>query len=114
MYNGLAPADAYPVRFASCVALHAVWSASVALGMTRFPRPLVEVADKGVYAGVLLQVLAVPALLHGLYDATLQYGYSAAALAAALASFGWLALQIETTRQACEPAAAGAEPATAA
>jgi len=34
MYHGVAPAEFYLVRFASCVALHAVWSASV--GITIF------------------------------------------------------------------------------
>jgi RsiW-degrading membrane proteinase PrsW (M82 family) len=107
MYNGVATADAYFVRFASCVALHAVWTASVALGMVRHPGPLLDTADKAVYAAGLLRVLAVPMVLHGLYDVLLQYHFNAEALAVALASFGWLAWQIESTRAACAAPAPG-------
>ena len=32
-FNGLAAGDTYLVRFTSCVALHAVWSATVGLGV---------------------------------------------------------------------------------
>jgi RsiW-degrading membrane proteinase PrsW (M82 family) len=108
MYNGLATADMYLVRFASCVALHAVWSASVALSLCKTPGPFVDMSDKAVTTAAALRVLAVPAVLHGLYDAMLQYHYDAGALAVAVVSFGWLAWQIEATRQACaalEPAA---------
>jgi RsiW-degrading membrane proteinase PrsW (M82 family) len=106
VYNGLATGDAYLVRFASCVALHAVWSASVALGMSRHPAPLVGATDAAVYAAGLLRVLAVPAALHGLYDVLLQYHSDAAALGVAVVSFGWLAWQIEGTRRACAAPAA--------
>jgi RsiW-degrading membrane proteinase PrsW (M82 family) len=101
LYNGLATADTYLVRFASCVVLHAIWSASVALSMTKVPGAFVDTSDKLVTAGVFIRVLAVPAILHGLYDALLQYHYEAAALGAAVVSFGWLAWQIEATRHAC-------------
>jgi RsiW-degrading membrane proteinase PrsW (M82 family) len=102
-YNGLATADAYLVRFASCVALHAVWSASVGLNIVAVGRSLEDTRDPAVYAVAVLRVLAGPAVLHGLYDVLLQYQYHAAALGVALVSFGWLAWQIETARSASSP-----------
>jgi RsiW-degrading membrane proteinase PrsW (M82 family) len=98
VYNGLATADAYLVRFASCVALHSVWSASVGLNMVTAGRGLADARAAAGYGITVLRVLAGPALLHGLYDALLQYQYHAAALGVALASFGWMAWQIESGR----------------
>jgi RsiW-degrading membrane proteinase PrsW (M82 family) len=89
-YNGLATADAYLVRFASCVALHAVWSASVGMGLA-------------TGRGSAVVALAYPAALHGLYDVVLLYQYHVAALVVAVASFGWLAWQIETARTRSYP-----------
>ena len=97
-YNGLASADAYLVRFASCVALHAVWSASVGLSIVAVGPSLEDTRDPAAYAVAVLQTLVVPAALHGLYDVLLQYQYHAAALGVALVSFGWFAWQIETAR----------------
>ena len=71
----------------SCVALHAVWSGSVGLSLA-------------AGRGSVVRALAVPAVVHGLYDALLAYQHNAAALGAAGASFGWLAWQIETARHA--------------
>jgi RsiW-degrading membrane proteinase PrsW (M82 family) len=110
-YNGVSTMETYFVRFFSCVALHAIWSASAALSLSRVSNVLTAPTDKAVYAAALLRVIAIPAILHGLYDAVLQYGYDELALAAAAVSFGWLAYQIETTRAACAPAPAEPEPA---
>jgi RsiW-degrading membrane proteinase PrsW (M82 family) len=99
-YNGLATGDAYLVRFVSCVALHAIWSASVGLGVVMVGRALEDPRDPALYALALLRVLAGPAVLHGLYDVLLQYQFHAAALGTALISFGWLAWQIESLRSA--------------
>lgn len=104
MYNGLSGPDAYFVRYASCVGLHAIWSASVALNLCRYP-PVS--GDPAVYAANLLRVVALPVVLHGLYDTLLQYERPAAALAVAAVSFGVLAWQIESTREACRVEAAG-------
>ncbi|MFO0807882.1 MAG: PrsW family glutamic-type intramembrane protease [Gemmataceae bacterium] len=101
MYNGLSGPDAYFVRFASCVGLHAIWSASVALSLCRYPNAILSAEDKAVYALAVLRIVALPAVFHGLYDVLLQYHHHAAALAVAVASFGVLAWQIETTRHAC-------------
>jgi RsiW-degrading membrane proteinase PrsW (M82 family) len=100
-YNGLATADAYLVRFASCVALHAVWSATVGLNLVTAGSKLVDTEDGAIYGSTILRALAGPALLHGLYDVLLQYQYNAAALGVALISFGWLAWRIEAARAAC-------------
>jgi hypothetical protein len=42
--------------------------------------------------------VAVPMILHGLYDTSLKKGINSLALATALASFGWLAWCIERAR----------------
>jgi len=42
-------------------------------------------------------IIAVPMVLHGLYDTLLKQDYAVWALAAAVASFAWLAWQIERT-----------------
>jgi RsiW-degrading membrane proteinase PrsW (M82 family) len=97
-YNGLAGIETYLVRFASCVALHAVWTAIAGIGVVTVRSELEESREPAVYIGALLRVLAGPALLHGLYDVLLQYQCHAAALLAAVASFGWLAWRIEAAR----------------
>jgi RsiW-degrading membrane proteinase PrsW (M82 family) len=99
-YNGLAGIDAYLVRFASCVALHAVWTAAAGLSVVTAGPALTDAREPAVYVAAVLRVLAGPALLHGLYDVLLQYQCHAAALAVALASFGWLAWRIEAARAA--------------
>jgi RsiW-degrading membrane proteinase PrsW (M82 family) len=102
-YNGVSEIDSYFVRFLSCVALHAVWTASASLSLCACARTVASAQDKAVYAVTILRVIAIPAILHGVYDAVLQYHYEIAALVVALTSFGWLACQIEATRVACAP-----------
>lgn len=111
-YNGISTIEMYFVRFASCVALHAIWSASAALSLCAHSRAVVDPQDKAVMAFTILRAIAVPAVLHGIYDVVLQYHYDIAALVVALMSFGWLASQIETTRAACmfSREASGSEP----
>jgi len=58
----------------------------------------------------VLKAIAVPAILHGIYDAVLQYHYEIAALVVAMISFGYLACQIEATRVACAVKAVEEEP----
>ncbi len=95
-YNGILSADIYWVRFISCVALHAIWAASS--GIAVFDRQG-EFQDPGEwtdFAKSVLQVVAVPMVLHGLYDALLTHNYHLMALGVAVLSFFWLAYQIET------------------
>lgn len=98
VYNGLASIDAYLVRFISCVALHAIWAASAAIQIARRGPALHDTHDPAAYAVALMQALAVPVVLHGLYDVLLQFQFHAAGLAVAMGSFGWLAWQIESAR----------------
>jgi RsiW-degrading membrane proteinase PrsW (M82 family) len=109
MYHGVAPADTYLIRFASCVALHGVWSASV--GITIFQsRAVVRRLVGAVFFGArllrwdevawpLLRVLGVAMALHGLYDALLTEQMIVPALVVALVSFGWLGWQVESARE---------------
>jgi RsiW-degrading membrane proteinase PrsW (M82 family) len=98
-YNGLTEGEAYVVRFVSCVALHAMWAASVGIAIARNLETYEEAADEE-RALFTLRVLAVPMVLHGLYDTLLKKDMNVGALLVALISFGWLAMQIERARNA--------------
>ena len=108
MYHGVAPADFYLVRFASCVALHAVWSASVGITIFQSRAIVSRVVGAVVFGGnfrweeiayPLLRVLGVAMALHGLYDALLTEQMIVPALLVALVSFGWLGWQVESARE---------------
>ena len=99
-YNGLSGVDIYVVRFVSCVALHAMWSASVAITIARSVEWYSRVTDFATFAPFLLRALAVPMTLHGCYDTLLKKDMNAWALVVAVASFAWLAVQIEAARAA--------------
>ena len=97
-YNGVFGPGIYVVRFVSCVALHAVWSASAGIMMVRKQR-LIHDADtwwQMLFNAAVL--LAVPMVLHGLYDTLLKKDMQGLALATAAASFGWFAWQVERMR----------------
>ena len=97
-YNGISGAGIYVVRFVSCVAIHAMWAGAVGISIARTVDAYEAVEDRigfGLYA---LRVLAVPMVLHGLYDTLLKKDMNVWALVIALASFAWLALQIERAR----------------
>ncbi|HOD83416.1 MAG: hypothetical protein BWX88_03786 [Planctomycetes bacterium ADurb.Bin126] len=96
-YNGLSTGGIYGVRFLSCVALHAIWSAAVGVMLYR-RQDLFRTAEG--FLGMVAQtivVIAVPMVLHGLYDTLLKQDYAVWALVAAVASFAWLAWQVERT-----------------
>jgi len=97
-YNGISGGEIYIVRFVSCVALHAMWAASVGITIARHLDEYETVTDKGQFALFLLRMLAVPMVLHGLYDTLLKKDMNVWALAVAVVSFGWLAMQIELAR----------------
>lgn len=94
MYNGIEPVLIYVVRFVSCVGLHAVWAATA--GLTLYRRVDVVAAEGGFVGKVvtLMGVLAVPMLLHGLYDTALKRDLNLLALATAVVSFGWFFWQL--------------------
>ena len=97
-YNGLSGIDIYLVRFVSCVALHAMWSASVGIAIARKVDDYEGVEDIAGFGLFMLRVMAVPMVLHGFYDTLLKKDMNFAALVVALASFGWFAGQIELAR----------------
>lgn len=103
-YNGIAPGLTYLVRFASCVALHAVWASSVALLMYD-NQDYVPFNSMGDFewsdiANFVLFYLAIAMVLHGLYDTLLKQDLPLGALAIAAASFGWWAWLLQRQRAA--------------
>jgi RsiW-degrading membrane proteinase PrsW (M82 family) len=90
-YNGVAYLDTYLVRFLSCVALHATWTGSVALFMHKFRANYHRGLNAAEVVLTTLFLVAVPTVLHGLYDAALKKDMDLVALVVGLASFGWLA-----------------------
>jgi RsiW-degrading membrane proteinase PrsW (M82 family) len=97
-YNGISPAGIYVVRFVSCVALHAIWSASVGITLWRRQDTIQGDMDWAQYSLALLRILAVPMILHGLYDTLLKKDMNVLALAVGAASFAWFAWQVESAR----------------
>jgi RsiW-degrading membrane proteinase PrsW (M82 family) len=97
-YNGIASLDTYIVRFVSCVALHAIWTASVGITTWRRQESLQGDLDWLNYSVAVLQIVAVPMVLHGLYDTLLKKDLELWALAFGAASFAWFALQVEMAR----------------
>jgi RsiW-degrading membrane proteinase PrsW (M82 family) len=98
-YNGIDSGGMYVVRFISCVGLHAIWSASVGITLYRFQAMLQGKRDWYELGLPLLRVVAVPMVLHGLYDTLLKMELNEFALVVAVVSFAWLAWQVETLRE---------------
>ena len=71
-YNGLATGGIYVVRFISCVALHATWTAAASIMICRRRAWVEKDEDWSDLGATLLYVLAVPVVLHGLYDTLLK------------------------------------------
>jgi RsiW-degrading membrane proteinase PrsW (M82 family) len=118
-YNGVGGADVYLVRFVSCVALHAIWTGSVAIlvfrakseGYFAFDR-----FERGTWAEWVVPfvyVVTVPAVLHGLYDTCLKKEMRESAVAVALVSFLYLALLLRRQARAGAAADPPARPAGA-
>ena len=100
-YNGIMSGDIYVTRFVSCVALHAIWTASAAIHAAHNQATL-DTSEGGDYIFNIIFVIGVPAILHGLYDTLLKKEMSGLALAIAVASFAWLMLMIERARSTDE------------
>jgi RsiW-degrading membrane proteinase PrsW (M82 family) len=96
-YNGFVSFDTYLVRFISCVALHAVWTASAAV-MVAHNQSGFETNEWTDWLVHMIMVIGVPVVLHGLYDTLLKKDLNAYALLTAVASFGWLIFMIERSR----------------
>ncbi|HLJ92319.1 MAG TPA: hypothetical protein VKU02_03915 [Gemmataceae bacterium] len=101
-YNGIASGDTYLVRFISCVALHGIWTASAALFIHRFRHLLQAEFVWYEFIPRALFFVSIPMILHGLYDTFLKKDMDLLALAAALASFAWLAWSLESARRSEE------------
>jgi len=100
MYNGVAEWMTYLVRFASCVALHAIWSGTVALLMYQNQDYLGgDGFDWGDAGNFVLRYLLGAMLLHGLYDTLLKKHHELWALAVAAISFAWLAWLVGQRRR---------------
>jgi RsiW-degrading membrane proteinase PrsW (M82 family) len=93
-YNGVFGSGIYLVRFVSCVALHALWTGSVAIAIQQ-RQGLIQGAERWHdFIAPTLVYVAVPMVLHGLYDTLLKKDMAGCALVVALASFGYLAFQV--------------------
>jgi RsiW-degrading membrane proteinase PrsW (M82 family) len=93
-YNGIHGGGVYVVRFASCVALHALWTGSVAIAAQQ-RRHWIDKAERWVdLVAPVFVYMFVPMILHGLYDTLLKKEMTTWALVVALLSFGYLAVQI--------------------
>ncbi|WP_165228248.1 PrsW family glutamic-type intramembrane protease [Aquisphaera insulae] len=112
-YNGISPGEMYLVRFVSCAALHAIWTAAVGIVMWRRQDTLRQGEDGAGLALAVLQILAVPMVLHGLYDTLLKQDMDVYALGVGLASFAWLVLQVERARAGDDEKALARKPAWA-
>ncbi len=108
-YNGVLGGQIYVVRFVSCVALHGIWAAATGIAIYRHRASFAGRLSGADWLGQVLRVIVVPMCLHGLYDTLLKQQYDGAALGVALASFGWLAVQIELAKRRLD----GATPAAA-
>lgn len=98
-YNGIATGDIYVVRFVSCVALHAVWSAAAAVSIYNNQDLFASDWEWSDFLVCSIKVLGVPMVLHGLYDTLLKREMNGLALLTAVASFFWMVLLIELARR---------------
>jgi RsiW-degrading membrane proteinase PrsW (M82 family) len=103
-YNGMAGAGIYVTRFVSCVALHAIWTASVGILLWHHQDAVKGEMEWGDWGMAILKVQGVAMLLHGLYDTLLKREMNALALLVALASFGYLVGLIQWTLKTEQPA----------
>jgi len=110
-YNGVQSADIYAVRFISCVALHAIWSCAAAVTLFERQSWLQEESGLFEYLWRLMQIVAIPMILHGVYDTLLKKDMGGFALVVAALSFVWMTWRLERHKR-MEPALE-AEPAAA-
>ncbi len=98
-YNGIVGPGTYLVRFVSCVALHAVWTGTIGIAINQHQEMLRWDLERWwrMPIGIAL-VIAVPMVLHGLYDTMLKKELDFLALVVAAASFGYLAWTISRLR----------------
>jgi RsiW-degrading membrane proteinase PrsW (M82 family) len=98
-YNGIHGGEIYLVRFISCVALHGVWSAAAGITIFRHQGKLESEQNWLSYLFLAAALVAAPMVLHGMYDTLLKKDMHIAALGVAVASFAYLAYQVEFTHR---------------
>ncbi len=106
-YNGLLGGQIYLVRFISCVGLHGIWAAAVGISVYRRQDQFRGSLSALEWIWQTLITVIVPMCLHGMYDTLLKKDYNWAALAIALASFGWLSFQIGLSKRRLDTAPHG-------
>jgi hypothetical protein len=94
------------------VALHAVWAAAAAIWAADKWLDSNSEDYSDMFAAALVSI-AVPAVLHGLYDTLLKKEMPGYALAVAAASFVWLSFVVERARGLEEPERTRLRPAVA-
>lgn len=104
-YNGIHGASIYFVRNISCVALHALWTGSAAITIHRRQHLFQQEMAWHDWLVRSIAVVAVPMVLHGLYDTLLKKEMNALALGVAVVSFLYLAFQISRLRGSDDQAA---------
>lgn len=103
-YNGYSTGGVYVVRFVSCVALHAVWSAASAIFIYRRQQEFRDVDSWYEWFVPALKILAISMVLHGLYDTLLKRDMEIAAVLTAAASFAWFFWFADRSRRLAEGA----------
>lgn len=96
--NGKEAAAAYVIRFTTCVALQAIWTAAAAVMFYRLRAYFRGPMGWRDWPIPMVGALGVPMILHGLFDTLLKKDLQAQALVVAVVSVAWLTLLIETTR----------------
>ena len=92
-YNGVSGGGIYVVRFISCVSLHAIWSATVAILIWKRQERIHRMEKFYHWFPILFSTLSSSMVIHGFYDTCLKKEYGATALGSAIFSFAlffWL------------------------
>ena len=88
-YNGESQLGMYVVRFVSCAAMHAAWAGAACILLQRRRDQLQGELAWMDWVRALAPVLAVPMVLHGLYDTLLKTDMAAWALATGVVSYAF-------------------------
>src|SRR5437867_2932273 len=88
-----------PSSSAIRIALPAAWSGAAGIFIYKHQNLLQGAESIWGVMGDSVVLVSVPMVLHGLYDTLLKKDYHVLALLTALASFVWLAWQIESARR---------------
>jgi RsiW-degrading membrane proteinase PrsW (M82 family) len=98
-HNGVGGLEMYLITFLFSVALQAAWAGCAAIAIHRNRERLRSTLDIRDYLTLLLALLAVPLLLHGLYDTLIKGHQLLLALVVGAVSFVILGLEIRRAQQ---------------